>query len=439
MRIRNKIWYLVKYVSSLRFSISLFLILSSISIIGTIIEQDQSLSYYQLNYPDSNSAIFRLTWSRIIDLGLNHVYSTYWFLAVMLLFFLSLLVCTFSTQLPILKNARRWNFLYGQAAIKSKMCYSQIQYCSVLNFVFVLSLNNYCVFHKGRAIHAYKGLTGKIAPIFVHFGIVFTLIGSVVGFTNGFMAQEIVPNGEVFHVQNFVKSGYFGSAPSNLQGRVDDFFLAFNRDNSVQQFFSDISLIDSQGSVSLKKSVSVNTPLKFNGVTFYQTDWRISAVRAQLGSSKQLVKTLKQSTSGTISSSSSWFCTLLLGKKHKIFVLIPGLNDELFIYDNQGYLVKTAHYGCQNVIYGVPIVFKDIMSSTGLQIKADPGINLAYFGFLALMISMTLSYVSYSQIWASKHARILHLSGDANRALLAFEDEMSAICKKYTYLFRCSR
>lgn len=47
----------------------------------------------------------------------------------------------------------------------------------------------------------------------------------------------------------------------------------------------------------------------------------------------------------------------------------------------------------------------DILSSTGLQIKADPGILLIYLGFLFLMVSTLISYITYSQIWLVQDKR----------------------------------
>lgn len=431
---KTRLWHIAKYISNLRFSISLLLTIAIVSVVGTLIEQDQPLEYYKLNYPASNSTFVLLTWRSIVSLGLSHIYSAPWFIVILLLFFFSLSFCTLSTQLPMLQGARRWKFLYSEAAIANKTSYCRLKCCSFMNLSFVLTLRNYCVFHKRQAVYAYKGLAGRLAPIFVHFGIILTLLGSVIGFVNGFMAQEIVPSGEVFHLQNFVKSGYCSSTPSGLLGRVDDFFLTFNDDNSVQQFFSSISLMDSKGNVLLEQLMSVNRPLKFNGVTLYQTDWKVSALRVKIGPEKQFVKVLRQSTLNNISGSPFWLCSLILAGKHKVFVAVPALNDELLVYDSQGFLIHTTRYGMHNVIYGVPIVFKDLMASTGLQIKTDPGVNLAYSGFLILIVSILLSYTSYSQVWSSAHDGVFYCAGETNRALVAFENEMAVMQKKYTYL-----
>jgi cytochrome c biogenesis protein len=50
------------------------------------------------------------------------------------------------------------------------------------------------------------------------------------------------------------------------------------------------------------------------------------------------------------------------------------------------------------------IVLEDIVGSTGLEIKNDPGVPLVYAGFGALMITTLISYVSHSQVRKSKTA-----------------------------------
>lgn len=427
------VWKFLSRLSSLRFSIALLLLLASVSIIGTVIEQDQSLSYYKLNYPESKPAFWLITWRQIIGLGLNHVYSNYCFLALLLLFFLSLLLCTFSTQLPILKHARQWSFFYTQPSLESVVHYTQPSFGSLSNFVYVLNLNNYYVFHKGVAVYSYKGLLGRIAPIFVHLSIILTLIGSLLGFMGGFVVQEMVPSGEVFHVQNTVKSGYYSVMPYGFLAKVNDFFATFNNDQSVQQFFSNISILNNQGRTVLNSPIAVNSPLRFRGVTFYQTDWRINAVRVRVGSTSLLTKVLQKSSIDS-SGSHVWVSGLAVDNKHRIFIVISGLGDHVLLYDDTGKLIIQANYGSSNVIYGVPVVFKDLISSTGLQIKADPGLYVTYAGFLILIVNIAASYMSYSQIWASQSKQGISFSGTTNRAFLSFENEIAQVYLKYRIL-----
>ena len=104
---RQKIFRLV---ADLRFSIFILLLISFCSSAGTIIEQDQSIEVYKMNYPLINPVFGFLTWDRILQLGLDHVYKTWWFFTLIFLFGLSLVSCTFLQQLPSLKIARRCQF-----------------------------------------------------------------------------------------------------------------------------------------------------------------------------------------------------------------------------------------------------------------------------------------------------------------------------------------
>jgi cytochrome c biogenesis protein ResB len=55
-------------VADLRFAIFILLVISLLSILGTIIEQDQSIEVYQINYPLTNPVFGFLTWDKIINI-----------------------------------------------------------------------------------------------------------------------------------------------------------------------------------------------------------------------------------------------------------------------------------------------------------------------------------------------------------------------------------
>lgn len=430
MSFKNLLWNFLKKLSSLSISIIMLLLIALVSILGTIIEQDQPIEYYKLNYPSDQPLFYFLTWKQIMHWNLNHVYSNFWFIFLLLLFFLSLFMCTMSTQLPVLKRSRQWKFFHNKTSLDRLMSSSIIKGESFINFIYLLNLKNYYVFHKGNALYSYKGLLGRIAPIFVHSSIIFTLTGAFIGLFGGFFAQEIIPVGEIFHFQNIVRSGYISKFPGIILAKVNNLKISYNQDNSIQQFFSNLSILDNQGMTIYNKTISVNNPLRFRGLTFYQTDWQINALRVRLGSRYLLEKSLNKIVSeGNLST--IWFCNLFLSTDHQVSILITDLKDSVLIYDKDGILITKTKYGLWNVVYGVPIVIQDLMTSTGLQIKIDPGIQVVYLGFLILMISISTSYQSFSQIWANSSGDTLYFSGFTNRAFLSFEDEVSLIYKTY--------
>lgn len=47
----------------------------------------------------------------------------------------------------------------------------------------------------------------------------------------------------------------------------------------MSQFHSDLSLRDLSGKEVMRKTISVNDPLRYGGITIYQTDWSFSALQ----------------------------------------------------------------------------------------------------------------------------------------------------------------
>nr|ASP44688.1 c-type cytochrome biogenesis protein [Agarophyton chilense]UAD84277.1 Cytochrome c biogenesis protein [Agarophyton chilense] len=430
MNTKNIIWFTLKKLSNLSFSISLLLLVASISIIGTIIEQNQSILYYQINYPISNQLFSRIiNWKTILNLGLDHIYLNPCFILVLALFFCSLLACTFSNQLPSLRNARKWKFVQNTSNINRKNHFIELDTISICNMMYSLYSNNYYIFHKEKNIYAYKGLSGRIAPIFVHFSMILTFIGPLIGLLGGFTAQEIIPTGEIFHIKNIIQSGFNSEIPDNLTGKIKDFNIRYGSDHSIEQFISKIAIYNNQGKDINQEYISVNSPLIFNGITFYQTDWRIDSFRLQIGNSGIIQQPIVKYK---IDNQVLWSCQLPINQESYIFLVIAKLNDRISIYDISNNLITSVTLDETILVNNTALKIVEIMTKTGIQIKTDPGIIMTYTGFFILMISIVISYISYSQVWVTSVMQNIKIAGSTNRATLTFEEEIINIQEIYT-------
>lgn len=424
---KNSLWRSIKKVANLNFAIFILLCIAFFSIIGSIIEQEQSLDYYQMNYPVADHLI-QLNWRIIVLLGLDHIYDTWWFLSILLIFSCSIVICTFSSQLPSLKNARRWKFLNINLNISKKVTSNKFDDNSLSNMIYSLNYRHYYVFHKKLSLYAYKGLFGRISPIFVHIGIIITLIGFVLSILGSFTVQEMIPIGESIHLKNIIKSGLYSKLPSNLVCKVDSFFITYNTDNSIKQFFSNISILNTSSQILIKKIIQVNAPLKFHALTFYQTDWNINAIRIYVNTSNIIQQPLQKIKIGN---KVIWLGTLSLDSEESIIFLLFNLKDPILIYNQSGYYLKALDVNTNLVINNNLLNFQEILVSTGLQIKVDPGISLVYFGFFIIMVSTVASYISYCQIWVNINSNLLDINGSVNRGMLHFEEDLSIIQIKY--------
>jgi cytochrome c biogenesis protein len=167
--------------------------------LGSIIEQDQPIDFYKTAYSQPWFGIF--TSNIILQFGLDHIFKTWWFISLLIIFGASLLCCTLLQQLPILTNAQKFK-LY-----KTKRNFTKLPFNTktipVTNGSLVIALKNknYQIFQGSRGVYAHKGIIGRVSPIIVHFSMVLILLGTVLASTSGFVAQEFIPKTEVFHIQ----------------------------------------------------------------------------------------------------------------------------------------------------------------------------------------------------------------------------------------------
>ena len=84
-------WLIANRLGNLQFAIFLLLLIASFSSLGTFIEQGKDSSFYQLNYPDLKPLFGFVNAKFILTLGLDHVYTTWWFILNLFLFEIQLL------------------------------------------------------------------------------------------------------------------------------------------------------------------------------------------------------------------------------------------------------------------------------------------------------------------------------------------------------------
>jgi|SRR5210317_534281 len=415
-----------RLLADLRFSIFLLLLISFASILGTIIEQDQSIEIYKINYPLTNPIFGFLTWDRILQFELDHVYKSWWFFLLIFLFGLTLILCSFLQQLPSLKIARRCQFF------RTTNQFYRLKISTILNnfsFNKILSRikkNKYLIFQQKNIIYCYKGLIGRIAPIIVHFSMILILLGTIISSLFGFKAQEIIPKTETFHIQNILNNGQLTIIPKT-SARINDFWITYTKNKTISQFYSDISILDNQGNEKVRKTISVNYPFIYNNIYYYQTDWNLIGLRFQT-SNKEIIE---YPLINILSNKNKVWLTWISNNQqinNGIIAIIDNVQGYCSIYNEIGEFLGNIELN-ESVNFQRSISLLEIINSTGLQIKTDPGIPIIYLGFFFLMISTLISYITYSQIWIIQKNQKIFIGGNTNRAVFEFELEFFKFIK----------
>ena len=417
----------IPFLADLRLAIALLLVIALFSISGTVIEQGQTLAFYQTNYPENPALFGFLTWKMLLILGLDHVYRTWWFLALLILFGSSLTACTFKRQLPALRwFSRTWNFYTQPRQFQKFTLSAEFNHGSIEQIIPLLEQRRYRIFRQDNSLYAHKGIMGRIGPIVVHVGILVILLGGIAGAMTGFMAQEMIPSGQTFQIKNITDAGPFAApqVPKDWSVKINRFWIDYLPDGNIDQFYSDMSVLDQDGKEVKRKTIHVNEPLRYRGVTLYQANWAIAGIRVRLNNSPIFQLPMAPlDTGGKGQIWGTWMPTKP-DLSDGVSLVAKDLQGMVLVYDMTGKLVSTVRAGMSTEVNGITLKVLDLIGSTGLQIKADPGIPLVYTGFALLMLGVSMSYVSHSQIWVLQQAGHCYIGGRTNRAQVTFEREM---------------
>ena len=191
---------------------------------------------------------------------------------------------------------------------------------------------NFYIYQNKDLIYGYKGLIGRISPILVHFSLIVILIGASIGAFKNFKAQEILPKGELFHIQNPIGVGWLTHLPV-LNTRVNDFWVEYEK-NKIHQFYSNLSILDNYGNELKEQTISVNNPLRYENIDFYQSDWNLLGIRVKKRSENKIYEfplfSLKNRNKAWI----TW-----IGDK-KYSLIFEQLQNSFLLYDQSGKFIS---------------------------------------------------------------------------------------------------
>ncbi|KAK9825449.1 hypothetical protein WJX81_001648 [Elliptochloris bilobata] len=437
----------LRQLSSLPLAICELAVIAVLSSLGTIIEQGKPLEFYMQNYPDGARKVAGFVdWRLIQAAQLDHIYTAGYFLGLLGLLGASLAACTATRQWPAVRVARRWRFAQTPERVYS---FGGMQNAVVLpnaevrGLGRVLQQRGFQVFVRDGALYAFRGLGGKLGPIGVHAAMLAIMAGVAYGGLCGLKGSVMVPEGGDFLLsQVLTPKSALARLPSDSDAmlRVNAFDVKYREDGAVDQFLSDISVLGPRGDELLRKSISVNDPLRFRGVTAYQVDYSMAALTVHAagsplqppdGSPFNLPMASLEGRPGIKGKLWATFVPAEApapGRPPRGASVVARDFQTVALYGSDGAFVGVRRPGSGKPIEvdGMSVVVDAIVGSTGLELKSDPGVPFVYAGFAGLMVTTLVSYLSHAQVWALQEGSALHASGRSNRAKIGFADEVEA-------------
>ncbi|MGA2026927.1 MAG: cytochrome c biogenesis protein ResB, partial [Syntrophobacteraceae bacterium] len=389
------------WLSSLKLTLVLFFALAAASVIGTLLPQELSLPELRDHF--GPAAAFLINF-----LALNNLYHSMWFRILLLLLCTNLSACTIERFPKTIRLIRRFQDPFDSqklsrfglsSSIAAALPLDQTQ--SVVESAVCETFGRMCRMESERVggpgpfcAVSETGRWSTLMVYVVHLSVLIVLVGALAGSYLGFKGAMNLTEGETSDKVMLAEGESVTELPFAL--RCDKFEVSFYDTGAPKEFKSDVAIIEN-GREVLKRSIVVNDPLTYEGITFYQASYGTSLKEAEIEltdpeSGKKIAMTLPFRQPVTIAGTSDQ----LMIVDYQEDLMRVGQAIEI-VYGKQGrqssprwILVDRPYHGNRIENYLVRVTKTDKVRFTGLQVKKDPGIWLVWAGFTLMTLAIGL-------------------------------------------------
>jgi cytochrome c biogenesis protein len=300
----------VELLSSMRFAISLLVVLAIASIVGTVLTQDDPYPNYVNQFGPFWADIFR-------GLSLYTVYSAWWFMLILGFLIVSISLCVLRNGPKMIADTRSWKdkvreqslraFHHkAEYAVRGTRAETAVRLAALLrklDYRFIVRETD-----GATLVAAKRGALAKIGYIFAHLAIVIICLGGLLDsnlpikfqmwlfgktpVASNSMIRDIgpehrlsssnptfrgyawVPEGQ--HVSTAILNQPNGSMIQDLPFSIqlDKFIVDYYSTGMPKLFASDIVVIDHRTGARVPARVEVNKPFEYDGVAIYQSSFQ---------------------------------------------------------------------------------------------------------------------------------------------------------------------
>jgi len=434
-----QIWW--EFFSSLKLAIVTLILLAVTSIVGTVLPQTAT--------PQENLERFGASWYKLFAaLDFFDMYHSWWFLTLLTLFAINLACCSIK-RLPrvwrqvsqtetapdesffaALANRQQWQMPYAEEHLQPRVA------------AFLTREFSRPVVAKvaGRVhLFAQRAPWARFGVYVTHLSILVIFIGAIIGTAGGYKAYVNIPEGGGSS-QVWPRGG---QQPIELGFEVvcDRFAVEFYPGSQrPKEFTSDLRVLEN-GQEVLRKTIEVNDPLSYRGITFYQSSYgpmgdpqfrfrvreRASGEDVSLQLRRGEVVQLPGGKAFRVVDATASFQGM--GPAARVEVL-PGVTHVHRAQERHPTFVVLQAYPDFDARRGGDYIFSLLEQQqryyTGLQVAKDPGVWVVWSGCLLMVAGCLAAFcLSHRRIWVTlqpdgSQTRIT-LGGAAHRNQPAFE------------------
>lgn len=262
-----------RFFSSVKLAIFLFIAIAAVSMLGTFINQGNTMAQYKIIYGAKVFAI--LYW-----LGFLNIYNSWYFVGLAALLVINLLAASanalprtvravFGPYPSFKETMEKKNPKAAYESFESKKDISGI--ASVLKGVFGTPLEESDASEtEGKELYYSKNSIFRFSPYIAHLSVIIIITGVLLTVKYGFRSYTNIKVGEKTNISYLLKSNKPIKLPFTI--RLDKYETKYYPDGTPKSYISKISIIRRHTRV-LTKEIKVNHPLTYGGLTIYQASY----------------------------------------------------------------------------------------------------------------------------------------------------------------------
>ena len=436
---------ILNFFSSVKLAITLFILLAATSIIGTVLPQGEGLQFYLENFGPAYFKIIR-------SLELYDTYHSWWYLSLLGLFSINLIVCTIR-RLPYTLRLYKRDALELSRDDLTRRPFKKIWHIKGgagdedlrerLRRVFAKiggRLRTRGNVQGGELYLIEKGKWNYWGVYFIHVSILVIFAGAVFGSFTGFKGRIMLLEGETTdHAFKKDEAGSIRKIPLEFSVKCNKFKVEFYPSGAPKLFQSDLSIIK-DGKEVKKKSILVNDPLTYNGITFYQSSYEsLPEIRIRIISPDGKQRLLDLSAfekamwpeTGLVIGLIKYLPNVHGAPAARIYIGEPsGNGDALWLLKGHD-----KEYRIKDSVFRIALVDAGEKYMTGLQVKRDPGVWIVWLGCTVLILGFAVVFwISHQRYWlwvgrGSDDLQIV-LAGQTTKNKISFEKHFKRIEKE---------
>lgn len=470
----DKVW---NTFSSVKVAIWIIVVLLVTSAIGTIFPQQQYIPvpvpteadvarYYTNTYGVLGTIYY--------ELGMHNMYSSWWFVTLLVLLGTSLVICSLDRVVPLYKALSKPRLNQHKSFLKGQKVYAEADLPPgkkleefLAESAHALNKRGYRIFQTDRALLAEKGRFSRWGPYINHIGLILFLIGVLMRSLPGFHLDKYVwvREGETVPIPDtpyYVKNVSYhteywsedempvelelngGAIPKSYQ---TDAILYLNKNADIPGSKPDLVEVQSG-------PIVVNHPMNYESLYLYQSgvqEMQLAALNftlldlkdgnREIGPFKLHVYEPEQEqevADGFTVRVLDYFPDFKMGEDGKPITQSNLPNNPMFAFEvidlNENHSEKMVYL--QGAIlsqesdprFGLKITMPDLVDISGLNVRVDKALPVIYVGSFIFMVGVCMGFFwQHRRVWIQFQDDKVLLAAHTNKNWFGIRKEVQGV------------